>query len=168
MRDSRHLGVSFPVMAVDTLKTTDLPSDNLLVSTLRDVYLSFAERRDALGLSNPGTVENIAREVQKDVFLNNYTFTSLRADLTKAFSATPLFQISHAFSMGSQALPPYTFAAIYGTSNVSLWHGSSHAAPFSDTNARYFFKVMWITTANSPRGRITDGHHPSSPRATFK
>ena len=108
-------------MAVDTLTTTsDLQSSNVLVTTLRDAYLSFADRREALGLSNPGTVENIAREVQKEVFLNNYTFTGLRADLTKAFSATPLFQISHAFSMGSQALPPYTFAAIYGTSNVSL------------------------------------------------
>lgn len=109
-------------MAVDTLSVPEVRvrSDNALVTTLRDTYLSFSERREALGLSNPGTVENIAREVQKDVFLNNYTFTGLRADLTKAFSASPLFQISHAFSMGSQSLPPYTFAALYGTSNVSL------------------------------------------------
>lgn len=93
-------------------------SDNPVVAAFRDTLASFSERREALGLSNPGTVEGIAREVQKDVLLNNYTFTGLRADLTKAFSASPLFQISHAFAMGSQALPPYTFAALYGTSNV--------------------------------------------------
>ncbi len=93
-------------------------TDNSLVSAFRDTLSSFSDRRDALGLTNPGTVENIAKEVQKDVLLNNYTFTGLRADLTKAFGVTPLFQVSHAFAMGSQALPPYTFAALYGTSNV--------------------------------------------------
>lgn len=93
-------------------------SENAIAIAFRDAYTSFSDRREALGLPNPGTVEGIAREVQKDVLLNNYTFTGLRADLTKAFSASPLFQVSHAFSMGSQALPPYTFAALYGTSNV--------------------------------------------------
>lgn len=71
-----------------------------------------------LGLSNPGTVENIAREVQKDVFLTNSMFTGLRAELTKPSSINPLFQVSHAFAMGSQGLPPYTFVALYGTSKV--------------------------------------------------
>ena len=95
-----------------------IPSENALVQALTRTYLSLSERREALGLSNPGTVENIAREVQKDVFLNNYMFTGLRADLTKPFSVSPLFQVSHAFAMGSQGLPPYTFAALYGTPRV--------------------------------------------------
>jgi hypothetical protein len=93
--------------------------NNSVVAALADTYTSFSERRAALGLSNPGTVENIAREVQRDVFLNNYTFQGLRADLTKAFSISPLFQVSHAFAMGSQGLPPYTFAALFGTNKVS-------------------------------------------------
>ena len=93
-------------------------SNNALTSALADTYTSFSERRAALGLSNPGTVENIAREVQRDVLLTNYTFSGLRADLTKAFSYAPLFQVSHAFSMGSQGLPPYSFAALFGTSKV--------------------------------------------------
>lgn len=93
-------------------------NQNAVVRTFRDSYAAFSERREALGLSNPGTVENVAREVQKDVFLTNYMFTGLRADLTKAFSVSPLFQVSHAFSMGSQGLPPYTFAALYGTPKV--------------------------------------------------
>lgn len=92
--------------------------NNAVASALADTYSSFQRRRDALGLSNPGTVENIAREVQRDVFLNNYTFSGLRADLTKAFSIAPLFQVSHAFSIGSQGLPPYTFAALFGTNKV--------------------------------------------------
>ena len=90
-----------------------------LISPLRETYLALQERRRALGLSNPGTVDNIAREVQKDVFLTNSMFTGLRADITKAFSISPIFQVSHAFAMGSQALPPYTFATLYGTPNVS-------------------------------------------------
>jgi len=91
--------------------------NNPVTAALADTYTSFQERRQALGLSNPGTVENIAREVQRDVFLTNYSFSGLRADLTKAFSISPLFQVSHAFSTGSQ-LPPYTLAALFGTSKV--------------------------------------------------
>ncbi|OCK85653.1 hypothetical protein K432DRAFT_421588 [Lepidopterella palustris CBS 459.81] len=98
----------------------DFFTHNAVVSRLRDVYTSFAERREALGLSNPGSVENIAKEVQRDVFLNNLTFSGLRADLTKAFSVAPLFQVSHALSMGSQGLPPYAYAALYGSPKVFL------------------------------------------------
>lgn len=94
---------------------------NSVTAALLDNYRSFSERRGALGLPNPGTVDNIAREVQRDVFLTNYTFSGLRADLTKAFSISPLFQVSHAFSMGSQGLPPYTFAALFGTNKVSCF-----------------------------------------------
>jgi mitochondrial import receptor subunit TOM40 len=73
---------------------------------------------DIRGLSNPGTVDNIAAETQRQVFLTNQTFSGLRAELNKSFSIYPLFQISHAFSQGSQMLSPYTFLALYGTNNV--------------------------------------------------
>jgi len=96
----------------------DFLYNNAVSTSISETYRSLQERRSALGLSNPGTVENIAREVQRDVFLNNYAFSGLRADLTKAFSIAPLFQVSHAFSIGSQGLPPYTFAALFGTSKV--------------------------------------------------
>lgn len=85
---------------------------------LQDIYNAFHERREALGLSNPGTVENIAKEVQRDVFLNNLSFSGLRAELTKAFSAAPLFQVSHSLSMGSQLQPPYAYTALYGSPKV--------------------------------------------------
>jgi len=83
-----------------------------------DVYAAFKERREALGLSNPGTVEGIAREVQRDVFLNNASFSGLRAELTKAFSAAPLFQVAHSLSMGSQLQPPYSYMVLYGSPRV--------------------------------------------------
>lgn len=98
----------------------DFLTQNPVAYRLQDVYRAFSERREALGLSNPGTVENIAKEVQRDVFLNNLSFSGLRADLTKAFSVAPLFQVSHALSMGSQAQPPYTYAALYGSPKVFL------------------------------------------------
>lgn len=96
----------------------DFLFNNGVAQSLSGGLASLQERRAALGLSNPGTVENIAREVQRDVFVNNHAFSGLRADLTKAFSISPLFQVSHAFSMGSQGLPPYTLAALFGTSKV--------------------------------------------------
>jgi len=96
--------------ALDTIT-----GSNSAVSRLTDVFTTFFERREALGLTNPGTVDNIAKEVKRDVFLDNLTFSGLRADLTKAFSVSPLFQVSHALSMGSQGMPPYTYAVLYGS-----------------------------------------------------
>ena len=96
------------------------PRTGGVVDSILDTYRSFQDRRAALGLSNPGTVDNIASEVQRSVFLTNQTFSGLRAELNKSFSISPLFQISHAFSAGSQMLSPYTFLGLYGTNNVSF------------------------------------------------
>lgn len=92
--------------------------ENPLVAVMNDTISSISKRREALGLPNPGTVENLAREVQKDVLLTNHAFSGLRADLTKSFSVSPLFQISHSFAMGAQGLPPYTLATLFGNSKV--------------------------------------------------
>lgn len=106
--------------------------DNAVLKPLRDIYTSFSERRTSLGLSNPGTVENIAREVQKDVFLTNGMFTGLRADFTKPLGINPLFQYTHAFSMGTQGIPPYNFSALFGNQKVAfeipirLKHANTH------------------------------------------
>lgn len=124
-----------PIQATTTTtNTTTSASDasplsflagNPVVSALQSLNASFTERRAALGLRNPGTVENVSREVQKDVFLNNHTFSGMRADLMKSFSMNPVFQMSHAFTMGAQGLPPYTFAAIFGTDKVCLLRPAS-------------------------------------------
>ncbi|KAI9808681.1 MAG: hypothetical protein M1825_003833 [Sarcosagium campestre] len=117
---------------------------NPIISAFRDTYASFSDRRDALGLSNPGTVEGIAREVQRDVLLNNYMFTGMRADLTKAFSVSPLFQLSHAFAMGSQNLPLYTFAALFGTPKVLL-QGSIDNDGSLNARANYRWNSSFVT-----------------------
>ncbi len=94
-------------------------SNNPIATSISDAWKSFSERREKLGLANPGTVENLTKEVQRDVLLNNYMFTGIRADLTKAFSVSPLFQVSQQFAMGER-LNPYTFATLYGTSKVGI------------------------------------------------
>ncbi|KAI9844118.1 MAG: translocase of outer mitochondrial membrane [Sclerophora amabilis] len=135
-------------MADEKHSKLDFLSSNPVAESLRDVYLSYSDRREALGLSNPGTVEGIGREVQKDVLLSNYMFTGLRADLTKAFSVAPLFQISHAFAMGSQALPPYTFAAMYGTSKWLLQGNLDNDGQLS-ARANYRWSPSFTTKTNA-------------------
>jgi len=160
--------------------------NNSIVAALADTYTSFSQRREALGLPNPGTVENIAREVQRDVFLNNYTFSGLRADLTKPFSMSPLFQVSHAFSMGSQGLPPYAFAALFGTNKVRdgcianapswasetcpLWSAGQHMLTDSLAGLHAGKHRQWRTTLNSvqlplvilPHHKDSDPNSPGS------
>lgn len=105
--------------AVGSVLSTPTTAHTGPFARVLDVYAAFQERREALGLSNPGTVENIAREVQRDVFLNNSSFSGLRAELTKAFSAAPLFQVAHSLSMGSEVMPPYSYMVLYGSPRVS-------------------------------------------------
>ncbi|KIX10493.1 uncharacterized protein Z518_01576 [Rhinocladiella mackenziei CBS 650.93] len=95
-------------------------TDNAIAAAISDIYSNLSERRKLLGLENPGTVDNIAREVQKDVLLSNFMFSGLRCDLQKVFSINPLFRLQHGFAMGSQALPPWQLTALYGTSNVFM------------------------------------------------
>ena len=112
-----------PVSSMDE-KTATLPiayvEGNGVAARLKNLYNAFHIKRAALGLRNPGTVETIAKEVQRDVFLTNSMFTGLRADITKVFSVNPVFHTSHGFSIGSQGLPPYTFVSTYGTDNVGV------------------------------------------------
>ena len=93
---------------------------NALANALQSAWTSFSDRRAALGLTNPGTVENIDREVKRSVFLTNQMFSGLRADWSRPFSASPMFSLSHGFSIGSQGLPPYNFTGMFGTKDVSL------------------------------------------------
>lgn len=93
---------------------------NPVLSPFNSLYTSIAARRSALNLTNPGTIENLNKEVSKDVFLNNYFFSGLRADLSKPLSMNPAFQVSHSFAIGSPVMPAYGFAAFYATDNVLL------------------------------------------------
>ena len=53
--------------------------------------------------------------------LTNYMFDGARADLTKALSLTPAFQVTHSFALASQTqLPSYNFGAIFANQKVCL------------------------------------------------
>lgn len=95
-----------------------LLQSNPIAVSVADAWKSLTDRRSKLGLSNPGTIEALAKEVQRDVLLNNHMFTGIKADLTKPFNMSPLFQVSHQFAIGER-LQPYTFAGLYGTNQVS-------------------------------------------------
>ncbi len=85
-----------------------------IVAPITNALDRIQDIRTRLELSNPGTVEHLQREV-KGVHTTNFMFDGARADLTKAISINPIFQVTHAFSMGSQAAPSsYNFGAVYG------------------------------------------------------
>ena len=107
-------------------------TDNVIAATISDAYASLAEKRRAMGLTNPGTVEGISREVQRDVLLTNHMFSGLRCDLQKIFSVNPLFRVQHGFVMGSQQVPPWQLMVLYGTNRVC----SDRSSRSSDTDAR--------------------------------
>jgi mitochondrial import receptor subunit TOM40 len=110
--------VDVPVLAPPSTSSLAALRNNALVSSVNGLLQTFQERRAKLGLTNPGTIENIAREVQREVLLTNLMFTGLRAELTKIFSLSPLFHVSHQFAAGGERLNPYSFNVLYGTNNV--------------------------------------------------
>ncbi|ODV94490.1 hypothetical protein PACTADRAFT_45259 [Pachysolen tannophilus NRRL Y-2460] len=95
-------------------------SANPIYSYLNNVYTKVSSHRASLNLENPGTIENLNKEVSRDVFLNQYFFTGLRADLNKAFIMNPVFQVSHTLSVGSQTIPPYAFSALYANDKAFI------------------------------------------------
>ena len=95
--------------------------ENALVKMLQNTFQSFTQRREALGLSNPGPMDKLRREVDSDVFLTKLMFTGLKAELNRPLSVSPLFQYSHSFALGSQ-MPPYGFSALLGTPGVGFQH----------------------------------------------
>ncbi|KIJ57686.1 hypothetical protein HYDPIDRAFT_163894, partial [Hydnomerulius pinastri MD-312] len=103
------------------------------ISPLTSVLGRFSEWRKSLDLPNPGTVENLQKEV-KLTHLTNFMFDGARADLTKGLSVNPAFQISHSFTLGSQvAAPSYNFGAVFATNNVLLQGSVDHEG---NVNAR--------------------------------
>lgn len=93
-------------------------TNNAVASLINETYTTLSERRKLLGLTNPGTVDSIAREVQREVLLTNYMFSGLRCDLQKLFSLSPVFRMQHGFAMGSNVLPPWQLLAMYGNPRV--------------------------------------------------
>lgn len=138
-------------------------TDNVIAATIADSYAAFSERRKALKLTNPGTVDNIAREIQKDVLCTNFMFQGLRADFQKVFSLAPLFRIQHGFQMGPNVPSPYNLMALYGTSSVRIFHSSARE-PFSLADYVYSGFIAswpierWLCTMLRQLPLVTQAH----------
>ncbi|KAI2623452.1 mitochondrial import receptor subunit TOM40 [Xylaria nigripes] len=127
---------------------------NPIANAIGDAYRSFSDRRAKLGLNNPGTVESLSKEVQREVSLTNFMHTGLRADLTKVVSLSPLFQVSHQFAMGEH-MKPYAFAALYGTNNIFL-QGSMDNDGVLSTRANYRWNPSLVTKSQLQVGSPQD------------
>ncbi len=108
-----------------------------IFSPLANAYSRFSGWRAALGLPNPGSVENLQKEVKSELsavctsvrgvsqggtatHLNNFIFDGARADLMKGLSMDPAFQVTHSFQLASQSTPPtYSFGALFANAKVS-------------------------------------------------
>ncbi|KAL8873929.1 MAG: hypothetical protein Q9174_000676 [Haloplaca sp. 1 TL-2023] len=139
-----------PVMTDDKFVSTPAAHvhENPLLGSLRSIYQSVWDRRDALGLPNPGSFDNISREFSRDVSLSNFMFTGLRAEWSKPFSNSPIFHLSHQLSMGAQAISPYTFSALYGTSKVFL-QGTWELDNSLSARSNYRWHDSFITKTNA-------------------
>ena len=107
-----------------------------VISPLVNAYSRLSSWRAALGLPNPGTVENLQKEVKSKFFavcksfrrvsqrdtathLTNFIFDGARADLMKGLSMDPAFQVTHSFQLASQSAPPtYSFGALFANPKV--------------------------------------------------
>lgn len=110
-----------PVLVVKqpTLWSTLTSYFSALDPMLRQAANSLSEMqhvRRNLGLPNLGTVEKLQNEV-KAVQTNNFLFEGARADLTKALNLNPIFQVTHAFSLGAVGKNAYNFGAVFGDEN---------------------------------------------------
>lgn len=107
---------------------------------------------------------------RKGTLLTNFFFDGARADLTKALSISPIFQVTHAFSMGGYnergPVPSsYNFGAVYGSDRVS-------ADDYFSGNADVFIVLLasWYRRCkgchNASKHRLGTRPHLQSTRTT--
>lgn len=112
-----------------------------VLSPFANVYNGFARWKQSLELPSPGTMENLQKEV-KNTHLTNFMFDGARADLTKGLSISPVFQVTHSFSLGSQTAPPsYSFSSVFATNNVFMQGNIDH-----DGNLSGRYNMGWSQT----------------------
>lgn len=111
---------TFPVPAGQNRARSLFAFADPIVQPISRTLESLSASRQKLGLPNPGTIEHLTKEV-KSTHLTNFLFDGARADLTKALSINPIFQVTHAFTYGAQGAPPsYNFGAVMGDDKTFL------------------------------------------------
>nr|ACG27157.1 mitochondrial import receptor subunit TOM40 [Zea mays] len=157
-----------PAVAKDTVPLSAVPSTSSAVPTgmfspVTNFYNKLQSWRQSLELPNPGTVENLQKEV-KSTLLNNFFFDGARADLTKGLSMNPQFSVTHSFALGSQTMPPsYSFGAVYATESTLLQgnvdnEGSLSGRYHSNWNPANMTKVQ-MQVSNTPGHSILQAEH---------
>ncbi|KAI9615467.1 hypothetical protein H4Q26_011406 [Puccinia striiformis f. sp. tritici PST-130] len=96
--------------------------------------------RDALDLPDPGTYEQVGREA-KSVHLTNYIFDGARAELAKALSLSPAFNVTHSFNMGAQG------GAMGGINRIFAQGTIDNDATLMDISK---LQVQWPSNPTSP------------------
>ncbi|CAJ0752113.1 17817_t:CDS:2 [Entrophospora sp. SA101] len=128
--------VSTSTITPNTPDSTTTPSSWGFVSLFKNI----SDYRKKLNLPNPGTFENLHREV-KATFLTNHLFDGARVDLTKVLSQN--MQVTHSFSMGSTVTPPlYNFGAAF-IGAKSFLHGTI------DTDGSLTARMNYAWNANN-------------------
>jgi mitochondrial import receptor subunit TOM40 len=91
-----------------------------VAAPIAGTFERFHNWKEYMGLSQPGTVENLTRDVT-NTHMSNYFFEGARADLSKVVSPNPAFQITHSFTLGAQK-SSYMLGALFADQNTFL-HG---------------------------------------------
>lgn len=144
----------FPISTLST--SSDEPSGPLsfAFAPAINIYNRFWSWRTSLDLPNPGSVENLQKEI-KSTQLTNFMFDGLRADYTKAFSHKPAFTISHAFTLASQTQDPtYTLSSYFIDDNNLLQGNVDH-----EGNLGGRLTHQW-TPSHTTRGQLQLGSAP--------
>ncbi|CAE6476339.1 unnamed protein product [Rhizoctonia solani] len=131
---------SFPAQPsekVPSVSSTPAPPETVITSSplaalagaaspFVSTYGRFTSWKAGLGLTNPGTTEALQKEV-KMTHTTNHLFDGARADLSKALSFNPAFQVTHSFNLASYNNPPiYNFGAVFASGDLFMQGGSDH------------------------------------------
>ncbi|KAH9811263.1 eukaryotic porin-domain-containing protein [Melampsora americana] len=153
---------------LDSFNTPTINKSNLVnsFSPLNNFLNRISSWRDSLNLPEPGTYEQVGREI-KGVHLTNYIFDGARAELSKALSLNPAFNVTHSFNLGAQGgsaamggVNPgtYNFGAMYATNKIFA-QGSidNDATLMGRLNYRWpteqdisKLQIQWPTSSTSP------------------
>ncbi|KAA1111201.1 translocase of outer mitochondrial membrane [Puccinia graminis f. sp. tritici] len=145
------------LLSSNAYEKTSTTSSTSFLGPVHEFTARISKWRDSLNLPDPGTYEQVGREA-KGVHLTNYIFDGARAELAKALSLSPAFNVTHSFNMGAQGgamggIHPgtYSFGGMYATNNVKYKYTtlSIHAIVFaqgtidSDATLMGRFNYRW-------------------------
>ncbi|KAB5593108.1 Import receptor subunit TOM40 [Ceratobasidium theobromae] len=124
-------------------------------SPLINAYGRFTSWKAGLGLPNPGTTEDLTKGA-KMIHTTNHLFDGARADLSKALSYNPAFQVTHSFNLASYTQPAtYNFGAVFANNDIFMQGNTDH-----DGNVTGRCNRTW-SPSNITRAQMQIANHPN-------